>query len=298
MSQESYLKIEEHFHLPQVTLHALSNESGIFHRYMEYDESEPGKLRRIGIYFFSLKRAYRTDSGCLPGVVVKVPQKFQIGNYGLSLSHDFTTGFSTGVLHGTGVMRDGADFPMWPKRPSEEIFDMAKAVPHLWTQPMLLPAILLQHYVFRAEFFCSNCLGSRFVDMQRQLGASRAGRLHQAGPYEDPVGRKTIKETRVNLRNLTGEMSTCLTDITWYCHVSDWQCECLDFLGRTLDEVAGRMDTGDGGSRLRETRELKECIEYLASDARGLRGHNYRWKEVIQADFNVVGIVLERFPRS
>jgi hypothetical protein len=55
ISKESFLKIEEHFHLPQATLHALSNGSGVFHRYMEYDESESGKLGKIGVYFFSLK---------------------------------------------------------------------------------------------------------------------------------------------------------------------------------------------------------------------------------------------------
>jgi hypothetical protein len=49
MSKASYLRIEEAFHLPPATLHAFSNESGIFSRYMDYDESIPGKLQRIGI---------------------------------------------------------------------------------------------------------------------------------------------------------------------------------------------------------------------------------------------------------
>jgi hypothetical protein len=50
MSEASYLRIEEAFHLPPATLHTFSNESGIFSRYMVYDEKNPGKLQRIGIY--------------------------------------------------------------------------------------------------------------------------------------------------------------------------------------------------------------------------------------------------------
>jgi hypothetical protein len=48
MSRESYLRIEEEFHLPHVTLLALSNENGLCSRFKEYDKNEPNKLRRIG----------------------------------------------------------------------------------------------------------------------------------------------------------------------------------------------------------------------------------------------------------
>jgi hypothetical protein len=54
MSKQSYLKIEEEFRLPEATLHALTNKSGIFSRYVEYDEKIPGKLKRIGIYILML----------------------------------------------------------------------------------------------------------------------------------------------------------------------------------------------------------------------------------------------------
>lgn len=48
MSRQSYLRIEEEFKLPPATLHALTNESGMFCRHLEYDEKIPGKLKRIG----------------------------------------------------------------------------------------------------------------------------------------------------------------------------------------------------------------------------------------------------------
>jgi hypothetical protein len=60
MSKESYLRIEEAFNLPQATLYALANESGIHSRFLDYDEKFPGMLKRIGIYFFVSFICYRS----------------------------------------------------------------------------------------------------------------------------------------------------------------------------------------------------------------------------------------------
>ncbi|KIN06847.1 hypothetical protein OIDMADRAFT_139651 [Oidiodendron maius Zn] len=273
MSMQSYLRIEEEFSLPQATLHALTNKCGIFSRYVEYDEKRPGKLKRIGI-------------------VVKAAQKYQVGNYGLSLSHDFETHVTTGLLHGTGVMNNRNDFPAWKESPSVEIFDLIKSVPHLWSQPMLLPAILLQHHISRAEIFCTLHLDDKANRLQNQLGMSRAGRLHLLrGPYGDPAGERPIKDTKVNLHNLTGELNTCITELIRFCRVSDWECDCVEFLARTLDEVASTAEF-HAYSNLPEAREIRECIEYLASAAKGLKGHNNKTKERLQADFNVLSSLI------
>jgi hypothetical protein len=42
MSKELYLRIEEAFNLPQATLYALTNECGIYSRYLDCDEKVPG----------------------------------------------------------------------------------------------------------------------------------------------------------------------------------------------------------------------------------------------------------------
>jgi hypothetical protein len=179
------------------------------------------------------------------------------------------------------------DFPAWRDCPSVEIFNLIKSVPHLWTQPMLLPTILLQHHIYRVEKFCTIQLEDRANNLQNQLGMSRAGRLYGLrGPYEDPAGERPIKDAKVNLHNLTGEMNTCITEIIWFCGVSDWECDCVDFLSRTLGEVIGSRATG--AQCPTETREIQECIEYLPSAATGLKGHNNRARERLQADFNVV----------
>ena len=48
LGQEAYLRIEEHFDLPQPTLVALSSEEGACSCYKEYDRADPKRLLRIG----------------------------------------------------------------------------------------------------------------------------------------------------------------------------------------------------------------------------------------------------------
>lgn len=188
-------------------------------------------------------------------------------------------------------MLNRGDFSSWRDNPSVEIFDLIKAVPHLWMQPMLLPTIILQHHIYRAEGFCTIQLDDRVNKLQSLLGMSRAARLSGLeGPYEDPAGERPIKDTKVNLHNLTGEMNTCLTELILFCQVSEWEQDCVAFLIRTLDEVTAPIGSSIN-SALLGNREIRECIEYLVSVTAGLNGHNIRAKERLQADFNVVGFL-------
>jgi hypothetical protein len=49
ISKDSYLKIEEKFHLPPVSLLTLSNEDGVCYKHEAYDEGKPPRLKRIGV---------------------------------------------------------------------------------------------------------------------------------------------------------------------------------------------------------------------------------------------------------
>ena len=48
MSKESFLKVEERFHLPPATLLSFSLDTGGFSRYMTYDSANSSKVKRIG----------------------------------------------------------------------------------------------------------------------------------------------------------------------------------------------------------------------------------------------------------
>lgn len=48
ISRASYMRIEEQFHLPHISLQALMTGNGAFCRFEEYDEKDSTKLKRIG----------------------------------------------------------------------------------------------------------------------------------------------------------------------------------------------------------------------------------------------------------
>lgn len=289
LSQTSYLRIEEHFHLPQQTLVALSSEDGACSSYEEYESADPEKLRRIGeAHLFSrVDKTSRTDYRL--AFLIRAPQKFQVANYGLAMTYDFTTGFATGILHGTGVVAAGADYPLWQRSPSLELFYMIEEAPRLSAEPLFLPTLLLQHHLQRSEIFCTGQLESGYNEIQRRLGTTRAGRLHGMGPYYDPVGEKTINETRVNLRNLTGELSTYTTEIIWYCRNSEWHVDYVEFLARESHDIKAKIAALQNSSHHGSRNDIDDCIRYLRSAAKGLQRHNTGSKARAEADFNVVG---------
>jgi hypothetical protein len=144
--------------------------------------------------------------------VIKACQKYQIGSYGLSMSHDFTTGITTGLLHGTSGMPNKNAYPALRDNPWAEIFDLLENIPHLWNHPLLLPTILLQHDVYRTDSFCTILLDERANNLQHQLGVSCANGLNVLrGPYEPADG--PTKHAKIDLHNLTSEMNTLLAEI-------------------------------------------------------------------------------------
>lgn len=225
-------------------------------------------------------------------MIIKVPQKYQVGNYGVALSYDFSTKFTTALLVGTGIMQDGNDYRIWPKCPSAELFDYIKAVPSLLAEPMILPTILLQHHLYRTDIFCNSHLNSNIDDIQRRLGMNRAGRMHLAGPARDLVAEKPINEMRDSLRTITSELSTFMTEITWYCKVSEWQCECAAFLAQMLSDVAQKSGGISNVGNTLEYRDIKECIEYLDMAAQALRRQNGGSKERAEADIGVLYSII------
>jgi hypothetical protein len=288
ISQSSYLQIEEEFCFPPAALHVLFTENGHFSRFEVYEEEDATKLKRL----CEANRQKpclggQTLSDCDVAILIKVPQKFQVGNHGLALTFDVATRTTSALLVGTGVMQGGNDYHIWPKCPSGEIFDALKAAHSLVGEPMLLATLLLQHHISRTEIFCLR-LDDGYTSIQRRMRINRAGRMHQAGPYEDPVGNKTINAKRTSLRFITGELSTYMTEITWYCKVSEWQCECMAALERTLHEVAGKVGTGWHAGDGRSYRAIKECVEFLTTSAKGLSMHCNGSKDRAEADLGVV----------
>ena len=48
ISRRCYVKVEKHFSLPHATLGAIVNSSHVYSRFLEYDDKQHTKLRRMG----------------------------------------------------------------------------------------------------------------------------------------------------------------------------------------------------------------------------------------------------------
>jgi hypothetical protein len=259
--KDTYLAIAKQFNLPENTVLALSGLGGATTYNLDVDD--------INGVPQSLK------------MVIKASQKFQVGNYGLAFSHDFATGISSGILHGTGVTQYGNDYELWDKPPVLEILEHIKTAHRLWTHPLFLPTIVLQHHVLRTDYFCTVVLSNRVTDLELQMGTMRGGRL-QGVPAPNFATRLPVQEAKLSLRKMTIAMSTLMFDIICFCGVSDWQCSCLKHLADIHSEIEGLV------GRSRQSRSMRETIQYLLASAESVKMNNRRLQEVGQSDMSVV----------
>jgi hypothetical protein len=175
----------------------------------------------------------------------------------------------------------------WPKSQTEEIIAQIQSCSALWSHPMLLPNILLYHHLVRAERFSFLKLSEKVVDIQSELGVNRAGRLSATNrPVEDVVGKGTINQTKLNMRVLTSEMSTLITDIIWFVHVSQWQCDCTEFLSKVMNDLPKVLPQRSVGM----SAEIQESIEYMASAAKILSSYNNGLRNVMESELSVVNL--------
>ena len=209
-----------------------------------------------------------------------IPHKYQVGDYLLSYSYDFRTRFSTGLIHGYELTSNYHQYELWDEMLFDEIWNWLQSVHHLWAHPLLLPVMLLQQFVHRVETFSVAVLDVQSLDIQRQLGVSRAGRLSNHAPFRDPVGQKSIQQTKGTLTSLIGEMSTLTTEVILFSRVTTWLQESNDFLIATLIEIRGQDITGSD--------EVLECLEHIRSAMRSQVKRTATRKELLNADFNVV----------
>lgn len=85
LDAETFEVLEECFHLPASTIPSFAAESGTYSRYLTREDGDASKLTRIGL-------------------VIKVPQKREIANFGLAMSYDVATGFTTAFLFATDIV--------------------------------------------------------------------------------------------------------------------------------------------------------------------------------------------------
>ncbi|KFY40244.1 hypothetical protein V494_03599 [Pseudogymnoascus sp. VKM F-4513 (FW-928)] len=217
MSDKSFLALEKAFGLPTGTLPLLGQNRG--------EHSCQFKLSA-------------TNSVESVAIMLKVPQKYQLGNYGLALSHSFETGITVAFLHGWGVLT-GTNHVTGEKMipHAERIQGLIKSAISLWTHPLLLPVILLEEHLFRADEFKSHVLSRNATSIEYRLGVTQSGRLTSSrnsfglAELRELVGNE---EARIETTTL---LSTTMTDTINLIASLKWDHRYCKFLQSVCSQI-------------------------------------------------------------
>ena len=259
ISKESFLLVEDAFHLNPATIPSLFRHEGICFKHINYEADSD--------------RAERVD------FVVKAWQKVEVANYLLSLSHHLPTGVTTAFICGDGAMEARS-------YDREAIFDhilaLIRSSPSLWTNPMFLPTVLLQNHWRRTEHL-SRSLEAEVIRMEGMMGVSCAGGTAQMQAATDwPMN--------IDVRAATIGVHTAITQTIFVGRLCGWSCKFAAFLLKTNRELR-RIDRG-GASALTEktSRQLLETIGYVDDAIDNTAQYVQGMKERVHAQANVVRI--------
>ena len=213
--------------------------------------------------------------------MVTVPQKIQIANYVLSLSHNLVTGWTTAFIHGDHVLAASHSEEVTI---SEQIRALIAATPTLWAHPLLLPTILLKNYNNRAEVF-TRMLDDQVLTLEYSIGVTFAGRLRR----EMSAVPQILKvPSRDDMRKLTMGTHTVLTEIILFSRVVAFNCNAAAYVLKTGDEIHSRLPPQRRVSLLQPSRELRETAQQMEFLSIGVRGFCSNLKERVSSQIQVL----------
>jgi Mg2+ and Co2+ transporter CorA len=153
-----------------------------------------------------------------------------------------------------------------------------------WTNPMLLPTILMENHMIRSALFAHD-LDDRVIAIERQTGVVFAGRI--INPKELAIQPKNIP--KVSIRKLTQDMHTLLTKIIFHERIVEWSFDCVDSLEKCSGELSKSLLPENRTTLYESNRELLETIEYLAASRKSMSSFQQTSKERVQSQIGVVG---------
>lgn len=249
ISRSIFEEVEQAFHLHPATLPTFESHAGTFSRYLTFCNDDRTKLKRIAF-------------------ILKAPQKREIANYGLSLSHDVECHVTTALLYGAEVLirpeseintRNVEDRPQrqyenrFEPRPTvPALLDLFRNAIHAWNHPLLLPSILLEHHMHRTRAFTNyGKIIDETVKIERELGVTKVGR----NIYSISDGKG--KDLRARAEELTVLINTHSTRILFTSRSPDWNLKCSEFKLKLLSQLQPYLP-----GQHEAHHELKELLEF------------------------------------
>ncbi|KAL4781291.1 hypothetical protein BJX76DRAFT_21452 [Aspergillus varians] len=224
MSYEAFQLVESRFHLHPATLPSLEVSTGTFSKHFGNDAHQSNRI----------------------SIILKAPQKFEIGNHMLSLTHDVGSRWTTAFLAGESIVdsaiyvQDTLPLPFGHLSPCAVIRAYLMPSAGLWRHPFTLPCIILTNHLRRLQQFCTADLTPSVMYIEEKLGVTRVGRRSSKSMFAGSRGMSGSAGRpveRPQAENLTVNINTELTRVRFTSHNPKWNYEASALLISTLTEI-------------------------------------------------------------
>ena len=199
--------------------------------------------------------------------MIRVPPKLQVAIYCLSMSHNFSDGWTDAVIVGQHLTEFPPDIvDVEASTISARLRTLIQSLPQLWAHPLLLPTVLLKNYMNRSEIFAAN-LDDQIVNLEASVGVTFAGRLE--GRRAAAVERTTGKlPTRKDMVELIMDTHTALTHVIFMSRMATFTHDCAEYLLSLGQGINNRILAEETKSLC----ELQEGTRYMESASHVMQG--------------------------
>jgi hypothetical protein len=281
MAEETLDSLENIFHLHPATLQTLLSATGTFSKHTDRDDKDPAKTKRLQI-------------------LLKVPQKYEIANYGISVSFDVRSRMTTALLFGESVTNFVYDrqkaTPLAHTPEHEHVSPFNRLVEYLkssrlsWDHLLLLPSALLSDHLTRTRAFCEVRLSTKVYQMEKKIDVTQIGLRNEFGEEGlSPDFRAQDLDfdpaplfDRKRVLDLTVHLNTLYTRVLFTQGSPTWNKEASQFLSRIHEEMPKHMRKTKNGYA------LTELLEYNANVATGLENVVSRLQSRMELQLNIL----------
>lgn len=221
-------------------------------------------------------------------ITVKVPQMFQIANYGLCLTHCFETRSTLGFIFGWNMNTNKTWMPsVSKKRPwyldlhGPRITNIIKSETSNWSNPLLLPVILLEDHIYNADRCKGLDLSRKTTKLEGQLQVTKAGRI---ADDSGSVDFEKLSKDMINKRlKIITDINTTITDVVTFAANLKWDCRYCQFLRDTSKSIESVVGATQG-----ERPHLNNSVEVLATLVVSILDHADALKARLDVQLDVV----------
>ncbi|KAF2729631.1 hypothetical protein EJ04DRAFT_580480 [Polyplosphaeria fusca] len=281
ISRPIFEATEKALNLHPATCSTFECHAGTFSRYLTFADTARTQLERISI-------------------ILKAPQKREIANYGLSLTHCLSTHTTTALLYGAEVLlrpnsprasefakeplqhdrqHDGyGPLPGSSKPPT--FLELLQSTAAYWTHPLLLPILLLQHHTRAIRAFVNHgTLVRETVAIERSLGVTRVGHNYTDAAHTNNQARTL----RSKAEELTIRINTHSTRLLFTSRSPAWNHAASLWMLKLLKDVEAHVP------EQREAQgELRAALEFNAGLAEAAVDDVANMKERMALQLNVL----------